>query len=875
MKRHQKNPRPKRRVLRFLGYLFSVGSIVFIALVVAAGYVLWDMSKTLPDASTLKDYAPDVVTRVHAADGSLLAEYARQKRLFVPVAAMPPRLIHAFISAEDKNFYRHPGIDPMALARAIVQNLGYVIRGRKRRFVGASTITQQVAKNFLLTNERTLKRKIREALIALKLEATFSKDYILELYLNQIYLGRGVYGVAAAALAYFGKRLDELSVDEMAFLASLPKKPGRLDPVRNHDEALARRNWVLGQMLKNGYISREEYEKAVKRPLRARPRPFGVHQFSALSFTEEVRRQIIRLYGSKALYTGGLSVRTTLDPKLQIVARQALTSHLVRFDRQQGFRGPIGHVDLAATPDWGKALLKYKLPKDMRPWSIAVVLELRDDAAVIGLRPEKGNDGRYRPPEKGIIPLALMKWARPAHPKKGGRKAKAPEKPADALKVGDVVYVAPAGGDRWHLMQVPEVQGAMVVMDPHTGRVKALVGGFSHGLSQFNRAVQARRQPGSAIKPFVYAAALDNGYTPASVVLDAPLTITLPNGETYTPRNYTKKYYGPSTLRRGIEQSRNVMTVRLALDMGLDKFTALAEKLGVYKKLPAVPAMALGAGETTLMKLTTAYAVLANGGKKVTASLIDRVQDRYGHTVWRHDTRECPRCPAEKWEHQPEPEIIEHTEELINPYTAYQITSMMEGVVRRGTAKNAFKDFPWPVAGKTGTTSDYKDAWFIGYTPDLVVGVYVGYDKPRTLGKGGTGGHLAAPIVADFLRRVLKGRPPVPFRTPPDMQFIPIDPKTGKRASFGDPGVILEAFKPGEEPPEDDAGVIGAGTGAAAANDNAGQGAGVAVYGGLPDGGGGGATGDGAANSGDADAGGMEAGAGNDGDLTTGTGGLY
>ena len=857
--------------MRFLGYLFSIGSIAFIALVAVAAYMLWDMSKTLPDASTLKDYAPDVVTRVHAADGSLLAEYARQKRLFVPVAAMPPRLIHAFISAEDKNFYRHPGIDPLALARAIVQNLGYVIRGSKRRFVGASTITQQVAKNFLVGSERTLRRKIREALIALKLEATFSKNYILELYLNQIYLGRGVYGVAAAALAYFGKRLDELTVDEMAFLAALPKKPGKLDPVKNHDEALTRRNWVLGQMLKNGYITREEYEKAVKRPLKVRPREFGIRLFSALSFAEEVRRQVIRLYGRKALYAGGLSVRTTLDPKMQIVARRALTSHLVRFDRQQGFRGPIGHIDLTTTRDWGKALLKYKLPKDMRPWSIGVVLEVRDDAAVIGLRPEKGSDGRYRAPERGIIPLALMKWAKPAHPK-DGRKAKEPEKPADVLKVGDVVYVAPAGNGRWHLMQVPQVQGAMVVMDPHTGRVKALVGGFSYGLSQFNRAVQARRQPGSAIKPFVYAAALDNGYTPASVVLDAPLTITLDNGETYTPQNYTKKYYGPSTLRRGIEQSRNVMTVRLALDMGLDKFTSLVEKLGIYKKLPAVPAMSLGAGETTLMKLTTAYAVLANGGKKVTASLIDRIQDRYGRTVWRHDKRECPKCPAEKWENQPEPEIIEHTEELINPYTAYQITSMMEGVVRRGTAKSAFKDFPWPVAGKTGTTSDYKDAWFIGYTPDLVVGVYVGYDKPRTLGKQGTGGHLAAPIVADFLRQVLKGKPPVPFRTPPGMRFIPIDPNTGKRASFGDPGVILEAFKPGEEPPEEGADVIGSDTGVAAANDNdAERGSDVAIFGGVPESGADGAPAVGT----DLGGGQPEADGVGEGDLTTGTGGLY
>ena len=860
-------------MLRFFGYLFSVVSVLFIAVAVVAGYFLWDISKTLPDASTLKNYAPEVVTRVHAGDGSLLAEYARQKRLFVPVQAMPRQLIHAYISAEDKNFYSHPGVDPMALARAVVQNLGYVVRGQRRRFVGASTITQQVAKNFLVGSERTLTRKIREALIAFRLEATFSKDYILELYLNQIYLGRGVYGVAAAALAYFGKRLDELSVEEMAFLAALPKKPGKLDPVKNHDEALERRNWVLGQMLKNGYIDQAEHDRAVATPLVVRPRPFGVKQFSALSFTEEVRRQLIQLYGREALYSGGLSVRTTLDPQMQLVARRVFTSALVAFDREQGWRGPIGRIDNPETADIGAALMKFRLPRDMRPWNVAVVLQVREDAAVIALRPEeKGGEVR-----QGEIPFALMQWAKPAPPaaeekRRKRRRSGPPKRPADVLKVGDVVYVAPADEGRWHLMQVPQVQGAMVVLDPHTGRVKALVGGFSHGLSQFNRAVQAKRQPGSAIKPFVYAAALDNGYTPASVVLDAPITIQLDNGETYTPRNYSKKFYGPSTLRRGIEQSRNVMTVRLAMDMGLEKFTSLVEKLGIYEKLPQVPSASLGARETTLLKLATAYGVLANGGKKITASLIDRIQDRYGRTVWRHDKRECPKCPAERWENQPEPEIIEHAEELINPYTAYQITSMLQGVVQRGTAKTAFKDFPWPVAGKTGTTNDSRDAWFIGYTPDLVVGTYIGYDKPRSMGKKATGGQLAAPIVATFLREVLKGKPPVPFRTPPGMQLIPIDPKTGKRASFGDEGVILEAFKPGEEPPEeeeDSGAVIGASLGGAAANDNAAVG--VQIFGaeGAAEGGG-----DAALRGG----GGQVAAppvVEEDSDLTTGTGGLY
>jgi penicillin-binding protein 1A len=872
-------------MLRFLGYLFSIGFLVFIGLAVAAGYIIWETSKTLPDTAALKEYRPKVITRVHAADGSLLAEYATERRLFVPVSAMPERLIQAFISAEDKNFYRHFGIDPMALARAVVQNASFVLSGSRRRFVGASTITQQVAKNFLLSNERTLRRKIREALIALKIESAFTKDQILELYLNEIYLGRGAYGVAGAALTYFGKSLEELTLPEMAYLAALPKKPGRLDPVRNHDDAVARRNWVLRQMLKNGYITREEYEAAVATPLKVNPRPFGGRLFAAEYFTDEVRRQVRRLYGKEALFGGGLSVRTTLDPKLQIMARHALAKGLVQFDRSRGWRGPIRHIDLDRTPDWVSAVADVKLPRDLRPWRVAVVLKVEKDRAVIGLRPEGGNDaGRKKGSagesvEKGVISLDGVAWARKAlgltrkgHVKLGPRVKSV----ADVLRRGDVIYVAPAGRPgEWQLMQLPEVQGAMVVMDPHTGRVKALVGGFSYGLSQFNRATLAKRQPGSAIKPFVYAAALDNGYTPASVVMDAPIEFRMRDGTVWKPKNYSNKFYGPSTLRRGIEFSRNVMTVRLANDMGIDKFAALTEKMGIYDHLPRVLAMSLGAGETTLMRLVTAYAMLANGGKKIEAAVIDRIQDRYGRTIYRHDKRQCPKCRAERWENQPEPEIIENREEVINPYTAYQITSMLQGVVQRGTAKSAFKDFPWPVAGKTGTTNNERDAWFIGYTPDLVVGVYVGYDTPRPMGRDATGGHLAAPIVADFLRMALKGKPAVPFRTPPGIQLIPIDPKTGRRAVYGDPNVILEAFKPGEEPPEEGGPVIGA-DGRLAGTPGSAQILGgmqdAAPGNGLQDVPGGAFDGGAAAND---NAPPPEAATEEEGGLTTGTGGLY
>ncbi len=839
-------------MLRFLGYLFSVGFVIFLGVAVAAGYIIWETSKTLPSTKALENYQPKVLTRVHAADGSLLAEYAHQRRLFVPIDTIPEKLIQAYISAEDKNFYNHGGVDFYALARAMAQNLQKYIKGGKGRYIGASTITQQVAKNFLVGSERTLRRKIREALIALRIEASFSKDKILELYLNEIYLGRGAYGVAGASLVYFGKPLDELTLAEMAFLAALPKKPTRLDPVKNHVEALTRRNWVLGQMKKNGYISEEEYRKAINTPLEAKGRSLGAHLFAAGFFASEVRRQVTRLYGGDVLYEGGLSVRTTLDPKLQIYARKAFTSALVRFDRSHGWRGPIKHVDLAAT-DWRKLLGKMALPRDMAPWRTAIVLEVTDGSAAIALY--SGKDGKQL--SQGVIPLKNMQWARRAlgldkkhiHVRLGKKVTRA----SQVLTPGDIIYVAPAGNGEYHLMQMPKAQGAMVVMDPHTGRVKALIGGFSYGLSKFNRATQAKRQPGSAIKPFVYAAALDNGYTPASVVMDAPIEIKLRNGKIWKPKNYTKKFYGPSTLRRGIEQSRNVMTVRLARDMGVEKFTTLTERMGIYTKLPRVLAMSLGAGETTLMRMTTAYAMLANGGKKIEAAVIDRIQDRYGRTVYRHDKRRCPGCKAEKWENQPEPEIIENTEEVINPYTAYQITSMLRGVVQRGTARNAFKDFPWPVAGKTGTTNDERDAWFIGYTPDLVVGVYVGYDTPRSMGKSASGGHLAAPIVADFLRMALKGKPPVPFRTPPGIELIPINPKTGQRADFGDENVILEAFKPGEEPPEEkSAPVIGAGDALAAGGDD-----GVSFSG----------SGSMAPADDNADSG--------DGGLTTGTGGLY
>jgi penicillin-binding protein 1A len=786
-------------MLKFLGWLFTVGFMLFIGAAIGLSYVIYDISKDLPDYRQLASYEPKVMTRIHAADGSLLAEYAQERRLFVPVNQMPKQLLNAFISAEDKTFYEHGGLDWQGIAAAGIRYIQVQLTGRGQ-IVGASTISQQVAKNFLLTNERSLLRKAKEAVLVERIEQAFTKDQILELYLNEIFLGLNSYGVAAASLNYFGKSLDQLNLEEMAYLAALPKGPNNYHPFRHKERAIERRNWVLEQMQKNGYVSEADMKAAQAKPLEVTPRPFGAQLFAAESFAEEVRRELIDLYGKEKLETGGLSVRTTLDPKLQIFARQSLARGLIAFDRKRGFRGPIDNV--AVEGDWALPIAERKVPEDVAPWRLGVVLEVSDEQAVVGLQAKRGPDGKLLPErEKVAIPLALMKWARAyVDGTKLGKEIKAA---GDVLKAGDVIYAAPGkDASQWHLVQMPDVEGALVAMDPHTGRVLALVGGFSYGRSQFNRAVQALRQPGSSFKPIVYAAALDNGYTPASVVLDAPVEFKLSNGTTWKPKNYQDKFYGPSTLRRGIEQSRNVMTVRLADELGMARIADLASRLGVYDSLPNQLAMALGAGETTLLKMTTAYSMFANGGKKIDATLIDRVQDRYGRTVFRHDKRDCSACIAESYSTDAaEPELLDVRDEVMNPYTAYQMTSMMEGVVERGTGKKMLV-VGKPVAGKTGTSNDEKDAWFIGYTPDLTVGVYVGYDNPKPMGRLRTGGELAAPIVADFMRFALRDKPATPFRVPRAIELMPINAKTGQRAIFGKEGVILEAFKPGDEPPE-------------------------------------------------------------------------
>ena len=774
-------------LLRIFGYLFAIGAAVFVVGALAVAAVLHKYNKDLPDYDVLAKYEPPVMTRIHAADGALVAEYARERRLYLPIQAIPDVIKAAFLSAEDKNFYSHPGVDPEGVIRAIITNLKN--RGSGRRLVGASTITQQVAKNFLLSNEVSYKRKIKEALVSLRIEQAFSKDQIYELYLNEIYLGLGSYGVAAAALNYFDKSVNEMTLAEAAYLAALPKAPENYHPFRYTERAVERRNWVIDRMAENGYIRSADADTAKAVPLKVTPRPRGKYLFAAEYFAEEVRRKLIEMYGAEKLYDGGLSVRTTLNPGLQKEARRALQAGLVAFDEKRGFREPVAKIDITA--DWGKAVAAIAALSDVPEWRLAVVLSAGEEEAVIGLQPPREVSGALSPDrETATVALADMAWA----------KARL-RSTADVLAAGEVIYVEPVAGTpgAYRLRQPPKIQGALVAMDPYTGRILAMVGGFSFAESEFNRATQAYRQPGSSFKPFVYAAALDNGYTPSSVVMDAPIEIRA-GGKIWRPQNYGRKFYGPSTLRLGLERSRNVMTVRLAKDMGMPLIAEYSRRFGIYDDLMPVLAMALGAGETTVQRLVTAYATIANGGRKIQPTVIDRIQDRFGRTIYRHDQRICEACQAVKWRGQDEPVLIDNREQILDPLTAYQVTSMMEGVVQRGTATKV-KAVGKPIAGKTGTTNDEKDAWFVGFSPDLVVGVFVGYDQPAPMGRGQTGGQVAAPIFIDFMKVALADQPPKEFQVPPGISLIPIDRRTGLRASGSGEGVILEAFKPGTAPP--------------------------------------------------------------------------
>jgi penicillin-binding protein 1A len=781
-------------MLRLIGYFFGVGALLFFLAAGAVAYYVNDVSKGLPNYQVLAEYEPPVTTRIHASDGALMGEFATEKRLYLPIQAIPDRVKAAFISAEDKNFYQHPGIDLYGLARAIATNLQNY--GSGKRPIGASTITQQVAKNFLLSSDQTFDRKVKEAILSLRIEQAYSKDRILELYLNEIFFGLNSYGIAGAALTYFDKSVSELTVAEAAYLAALPKGPSNYHPFRQTEKALVRRNYVIDEMVQNNYVTLAEAQEAKKLPLGVNLRQAGDYLFASEYFTEEVRREIVSRYGEKSLYEGGLSVRSTIDPKIQVLARAALQRGLIKFDEQQGYRGPYKTIDVSV--DWGVALSDVPPMADVPEWKLAVVLDATENGLTVGLQPGRNASGSLTEERDAILlEPENMKWAFTLRVEDKRVKASSIN---EVAKSGDVVFVEKLESGEWRLRQFPEVSGALISMDPHTGRVLAMVGGFSYAQSQFNRATQAMRQPGSSFKPFVYAAALDNGYTPASVVLDAPISVDQ-GGELgiWEPKNYGGKPAGPSTLRGGIEQSRNLMTVRLAKDMGMKLVAEYAERFGVYEKMLPVLSMSLGSGETTTLKMVTAFSVFANGGRAIKPSMIDRIQDRFGKTIFRHEERGCEGCAATSWQDQPEPELTDNRDQVLDPMTAYQVTSMMEGVIQRGTAAG-IKDMGFPTAGKTGTTNEEKDAWFVGYTPDLVTGVYIGFDQPKPMGKGMTGGALAAPIFKEFMQTALAGRPHPEFRAPAGMTLVSIDRKTGMRAGGKGKNVIVEAFKPGTGP---------------------------------------------------------------------------
>lgn len=778
----------------FRTFIFFVSFVLIVSVTGVAGgfYVFYNYGQGLPDYTQLADYEPPVMTRVQAGDGRLLVEYATQKRVFVPGAAMPKLVLNAFLSAEDKNFYYHPGVDPTGIARAVITNIKNVAQGR--RLVGASTITQQVAKNFLLTADVTLERKIKEAILAFRIERALPKDRILELYLNEIYLGLGSYGVAAAALNYFNKSLDQLTIAEAAFLAALPKAPNNYNPYKKPKAAKIRRDWVVGRMLEDKIITPEDAKHAQMQPLLIRKRD-ETEFVQAQFFAEEVRRELVARYGEGGLYKGGLSVRTTLNPRYQRIAVEALRKGLETYDRRHGWRGPIANVSLDL--GWLGQLRTVKPPKGMRNWQLAVVRELLPDRADIGVE-----DGGL-----GSIPLAELRWGRKWL--KGELLGPRIKRPDQVLAVGDVVPVQLVTKDAkgnayaersFALKQVPELEGSLVAMDPHTGRVLAMVGGYSYERSQFNRAVQARRQPGSAFKPFVYLAALDKGFTPSTLILDAPFVIDQgPGLPKWRPANYTKKFYGPSTMRLGLEKSRNLMTVRLAQTIGVDSIAEYAHRFGIVDNMPKQLAMALGAGETTLLRLTTAYAMLVNGGKRIKPTLIDRIQDRHGKTVFKHDNRICPKCQADFWTDQSVPNLPDTRETLTDPASSFQMVSMLEGVVERGTGRR-IKSIGKPLAGKTGTTNDGVDTWFMGFAPDLAVGVFAGFDQPRSLGKREQGASVAAPVFKEFMEKALAGKPAIPFRIPPGIRLVRVNGTTGQPAQPGERRVILEAFKPGTVP---------------------------------------------------------------------------
>ncbi|MEO3474414.1 PBP1A family penicillin-binding protein [Roseomonas sp. CAU 1739] len=797
--RREKPARAKRRrrgfgLFRLLFMILVVGGLVGS---VAAYGLYRQISEDLPDYRWLADYNPPQMSRIYAADSRLTAELATERRVFVPIEAIPARIQQAFVSAEDQRFWEHAGVDPLGIGRSLLTAAENY--GSGRRMGGASTITQQVAKNMLVGAERSLMRKVREAILAVRIEQALPKERILEIYLNEIFLGQSAYGVAAAAQAYFNKGLDDLTIAEAAFLAALPKAPNNYNPIRFPEAARARRDWVIDRMAEDGHITREEARYAKAEPLVPRPSrrpevvPVGQH------FTEEVRRELIQRFGAEQTTMGGLVVRTSLEPDLQAAAEKALRDGLVAYDRRRGgWRGAFGQIAAGPT-EWMPALEAYQRPPGGLPeWRLAVVLEVRANDARLGWI-DRADGGRGAPqPQTGLMYLQDLAWARPV---RDGRMGGQPARMNQVVNVGDVVFVEqmatqmPAQGraarpERVELRQMPQIEGAVVALDPQSGRVLAMAGGWSFERSWFNRATQAQRQPGSSFKPFVYINALEQGIPPNTELLDEPIEV-MSGGRLWRPQNYTAgQANGWVTMRQALERSLNLVTVRVAQQVGMDAVADAARRFGVIDNMPRYLALSLGAGETTVLRMAAGYAAFANGGNRVTPTLIDSVQDRRGRVIWRADRRSCATCDAGNPDAGP-PELVDpQRQQATDPIAAYQMVSLLQGVVQRGTGTRAGAGLNRPIAGKTGTTDDYKDNWFVGFTPDIVIAVWMGYDEPRSLGNGETGGGNAAPIFHDVLAAALRDSPPVPFRAPPGVALV--------RINVGN-GSILEAFRPGTE----------------------------------------------------------------------------
>ena len=750
------------KLFKKLILLSFAGALIMSVAVIA---ILWAFSNKLPDYKFLKSYKPPVSSKVYAGEGQLVSDFSKEKRIFVPYNAVPPKVINSFLSAEDKNFFSHPGVDAKGVIRATINNISNVIYSK--RLEGASTITQQVAKNFLLSNEVSINRKIKEAILAFRIERALSKKRILELYLNQIYLGQGAYGIASASLEYFNKPISELNYAEAALLAALPKAPSKYNPYKNPELAKFRRNLVLKNLLDNNYLKNEDYIKLINTKIELKKRK-KIFLEDTSYYVEDIRKYVVDKFGFEKVYKKGLNIKTPLNLELQKIATVSLRKGLERYDRRKGWRGPL--TNKKNLDDWNNDLEKYKLEKSIG-WQLAIINKVNKFNTLIKTIED----------EAGVIDYENISWTK---------------KEFDELfKKGDVIYVKKIKNDKYELKQLPKVNGGIVVMDPFTGRVYALSGGFSFKKSEFNRASQALRQPGSAFKPFIYALALENNFSPNTLILDAPLVLEQGSDlKMWKPENYGKKFYGPSTLRMGLEKSRNLMTVRIAQEIGVDKIVNFTKQLGIYENPQELLSISLGSAETTLLKLTSAYCSFVNGGKKINPILIDRIQDSEGVTFFNTETRSCKDCDQISYLSESIPKISDNFYQVISPQSAYQVTSMLEGVIKRGTGKR-LRDLNLDIAGKTGTTNKNTDTWFVGFTSKLVIGAYVGMDEPKSLGRYETGAKTAMPIFKDFVKKAVKKKDARPFKVAPGISMMVIESTTGKKANFGSKETIIEVFK--------------------------------------------------------------------------------